>query len=222
MVTACYVVWNEASHIAESIRSVKAYVDRFVVVDGAFSTNPIGRGPSTDGTRAEVERACGTTSLKYIIPSISLLEHEARNWALSEVDAGDWVLVLDGDEIFYGDFAKVRDSAVDVALSIYTTAVLFEGNADMMDEEAYQTNPVISTAGQQPRFFRKTSGTLYQVKMVDVGGRRMSFVHLYRGLQEITGSLVEGAFIINRHVSQSFAGYQADYAWESAQLVSAQ
>ena len=49
----------------------------------------------------------------------------------------------------------------------------------------------------------------------------MSFIHLFRGDAEVIGTLVEGALIVNRHVSQPFEDYQADYAWESAQLVGA-
>jgi glycosyltransferase involved in cell wall biosynthesis len=212
--TACYVLFNEEQHIAESIRSIKAFVDHIVVVDGAFSTNPAGPGPSTDSTRAQVERVCGATRLTYITTS-NLAEHEARNLALTRVDAGDWVLAIDGDEVFYGDFTKVLFEGTDVALRIYTTAVLFDGNADAMDEETYWTNPVVSTGGQQPRFFRNAPKTGYARKTVN----DQSFVHLYRRDEEIVGTLVEGAFIINRHVAQPFAGYLADFAWETAQLV---
>ena len=228
MTTACYVVWNEEQHIAESIRSIRAYVDRIVVVDGAFSTNPGGQGPSTDNTEAIVERAAGTTSLDYIVSTIPLQEQEASNLALAQLEVGDWALIIDGDEVLYGDFNLARapiarqPDVSAIALRVYTTAVLFDGNADQMGRREFETNPVITTVGWQPRFFRKTKNTKFTRLPALIPAGSFTHTNLFRGEERVNGVQVEGVFLINRHVSQSLEGYLADYAWETAQRDGAQ
>lgn len=219
---ACYVAWNEATLIAESIRSVKAYVDRFVVIDGAFSTNPApGPVASTDGMREVVERACTGSPLTYIVPPARLEEHVARNACLAELEADEWALVIDADEILTADHDLIRRHLAHlprrgiVELPIYTTAVLFAGNADAMSPAEYEMAPVIATRGYMPRLLRAASDLHYQRDEVAPG----VFTHcaLWRGSELAMGPRWPGVRLINRHVAQPFEGYLADYAWETAQ-----
>ena len=196
------------------------------MVDGAFSTNPGGQGPSTDNTEAIVERAAGTTSLDYIVSTIPLQEQEARNLALAQLEVGDWALIIDGDEVLYGDFNLAREpiarlpDVTAIGLRVYTTAVLFNGNADQMDRKQYETNPVITTSGWQPRFFRNSPDLRF--KRLRVGPGTYTHANLCARESAIEGLQVEGVFLVNRHVQQPFDGYQADYAWETAQRDGAQ
>src|SRR5674476_203053 len=108
MTTACYAIWNEEQTIAASMRSVKAYVDRFIVVDGAYASNPA-PGPvvSTDETWTIIERIAHPLPLIYIPPPKRMVEHEARNLYLAAAASGEWLWLLDGDEILYGDYEEI-------------------------------------------------------------------------------------------------------------------
>lgn len=215
-VVACYAVHNEEAQIAESLRSVKAYVDRYVVIDSVFDTNPIDASHSTDRTRQICERVCAPTPLTYIASDRKLSEEAARNLYLDNVPVGDWAFVIDGDEALYGVhvaigavFATVRAGwgMGPLAVPVYTTAVLFEGQASEMGSEAYEVNPTVNTCGWQPRLFANTGGVRYRGI----------------GLYDIEGSVAARAretdamFIINHHVRQSYAAYQSDYVWETGE-----
>lgn len=230
MVAACYKIWNEAQTIADSMRSVKAYVDRFIVVDGAYSTNPApGPVASTDATREIVERIARPLPLIYIVPPERMVEHEMRNLYIAAADPGEWLWLPDGDELLYGDYAEIADlvshppesGAAD--LRILTTAVwLGQGGRvgyveDVLvagaDAETYATAAVVATAGWQPRFVRNDPGLAWRPTWVGMGMTRPGI-----GPGEaLVGERSTAAWIINHHVAQPYAGYVRDYAWESNQ-----
>lgn len=221
---ACFVVWNQAEQIVQAIRSVAAYVSRVIVVDGAFSTNPApGPVASTDGTREAVERACGPIPLTYIVPDHRLEEHTARNALLDALPRNAWTFLLDSDEILVGDHSDVLRMLANlpelaVLLNVYTTAVMFEGMADKMDQTTYETAPIITTCGVIPRLVKNRPGLRFQ--RVERSG---VFVHnglFVNGEGPIDGKL-ESPIVVNQHVRQSYAAYQADYAWEAAQRAGA-
>lgn len=224
MIAGCYVAWNEAALIGESIRSIKAYVDRFVVVDCAFSSNPTpGDVASSDGMREVVEAAAAGKPLTYIVPPGRLEEQDARNRYLAELELDEWALLLDADEILVGDHATIRALLDDGlhkiwpagGLRIFTAAVMFNGNADAMPEAVYGSAPIITTSGWQPRIVQKRPGLRYQRD--ELPGGRFTHGVLWLDSYRLVGHELGEPFLLNRHVSQSFAGYQADYAWETAQ-----
>lgn len=220
-VVACYVAWNEAGQIAESLRSVKAYVDRYVVVDAVFDANPAAGTHSADGTRDICESICAPVPLTYIESDVRLTQDVARNRYLDELDEGDWPLIIDGDEVLYGDhdealalFDEIRAGIDTHALlvPVYTTAVLFDGNAPDVTVAAYATNPTVHTWGWQPRLFQNWKALRYRVNQFGVP----------HGVYDETGEFVgqgglyeKRVFLINHHVRQSYTGYQNDYARET-------
>lgn len=214
VVAACYVAWNEAGEISDSIRSVKAYVDRFVVVDVAFTANPApGPAQSTDGQRAVVEAACAGVPLTYIEPGRRLEQHVARDLYLAEVGRGAWLIALDGDEVLVGDHKEVLElfrhpPATAVALRVFSTALLTPGMAPDVTPEVYVTAPVIATAGWQPRLFQRVNGLRHRPAWEGVGWRDDT-------TPVLGGPRSAAAIIVNRHTAQDWAGYQADYAWET-------
>jgi glycosyltransferase involved in cell wall biosynthesis len=219
-IVACYVVANEADHIAESLRSVKAYVDRYVIVDSLFVDNPQQGTHSSDATRSVALAACEGRPVQYIESTERLHEPEARNRYLEQT-VDDWVLQMDGDEQLYGDHAGILDLLARVRLGrvvrgvdipVYTVAVNFNGQADEMDAESYATNPLISTRGYQPRLF-ENRGVHYAYD----GGTHGFGAALYRDKRYLEGSVkTADALIINHHTRQSFESYQNDYLWETA------
>ncbi len=82
VITGCVVVQNEAHLLSECLASLRAIVDRIVVVDHG----------STDQS-ADIARECGAT----VIDGSLVGYEDARNLYLDAVHEG-WVLVLDADE----------------------------------------------------------------------------------------------------------------------------
>lgn len=216
-VIACYVVANEAEHLAESLRSVKAYVDGYVIVDSLFTTNPLPGTHSSDATRAVAEAVCAPLPLTYIESDERLTEPQARNRYLSETE-GDWCLMLDGDEQLYGEYAdilrlmeRVRYGRIPKAVDVpvYTVAVNFNGNAPEMSRAEYERNPLISTMGYQPRLFHNV-GLHYDYDAGrGFGGALLDGSGYLQGRRKASEML-----IINHHVRQSFESYQNDFTWE--------
>jgi len=102
-VSALYVVKNEEEYLPFSIKSVYDAVQEIVVVDNG----------STDGT---VESIKGFSKAKLYFSDEASFS-DLRNFALSKI-SGDWVLIVDADEVFYDDLkerlqALVRDETVD-------------------------------------------------------------------------------------------------------------
>lgn len=213
--TAIYVAANEAANLAESMRSVKAYVDRFVVVDAIFHSNPDPCVHSSDGQRDVARAAAGDVPLTYYQSAEKLRETDARNVALAFLDPGDRGLIIDGDECLYGDHGSIvtllsSDSPA-IAIPVYTTAVLFDGYAPEMSAEEYDTNPLISTSAYMVRIFRMETGLHY---VLPSG-------HITPMLADIEGEVIlptlesDAAFILNRHATQPFDVYQNDFVWET-------
>lgn len=231
--TACYTVFNESRLIAESILSVKAYVDRYVIVDSVFKSNAVDATHSTDDTRAICERLCASVPLLYIESLVKLSEDEARNSYLAEVPHGDWLLVIDGDEVLYGahegieslirnNFDERVPSRLDaVAVPVFTTAVKFNGMGGDVDAVTYEQAARINTVGYSARFQRSRPGLEYRQVVVAEGpyAGELALHGLYHGAEYVgdSNSRTNAAFLINHHTRQSHAEYLADYAWETAQ-----
>lgn len=222
---ACYVVANEADVIADSLRSVKAYVERFVIVDSVFRSNPIDATHSTDNTREMCEAICAPVPLTYIESPRKLGQEEARNRYLDEVEFGDWVINLDGDEVLYADYQEAGEvfgwlehgeSPDALNVPILTSAVMHQGSALDMPSETYRLAPVIHTRGHAPRIFRRTRGLRY--REVTHANGLVDNQGVYVGNETLSSLAVrdDRLLIVNHHVRQSFAAYQADAVWEIA------
>jgi hypothetical protein len=225
VIVACYAVANEARLIAESLRSVKAYVDRYVVVDSIWDTIPLNATHSTDVTRRICEEVCYPVPLTYIESDRKLRQEEARNRYLEEVRSGDWAFVIDGDEVLYADHTEAiqtfgwlrhgEHSIRALNIPVMTGAVMFNGQAADMPIEHYVIGPIIHTRGLAPRIFRASPSIRYRA-VVSADGV-LDNMGVWEGDLTIDSGAVTDTrlTIINHHVRQSFAEYQADAIWET-------
>lgn len=100
-VSLCMIVRNEKKHLARCLRSAKPVVDDIVVVDTG----------SMDGSK-DIAWAFGARVYDFQWTDDF---SKARNFGLSKA-AGDWILVLDADEVLSaGDYPRFRQ-----ALEMYT------------------------------------------------------------------------------------------------------
>jgi glycosyltransferase involved in cell wall biosynthesis len=216
-IAACYVVCNEERLIAESLRSVKAYVDRYVIVDCVFKSNALDATHSTDHTKAICEKVCAPIPLTYIESSVKLTEQDARNAYLNEVENGDWILWLDGDEVLYGGHRELSLLVKDIregkmrwgfSFPTYTTAVLCRGLGKDMPEDVYNTAPLINTFCPQMKLFQKLAGDHY------INSEAVSEDAVYDSHDVlVTNRSIQPSstiIVINHHVRQSHQEYVAD------------
>ena len=112
---ACYIVYNEADKIAISLNSIVPFIDKVIIVDGAFKDFPHENPQSTDGTKEVAEKVCGNKLIwvdcpnkdnKYI-PWIS--EGAKRNEYLKYIPEGVWFYILDADTIWFGDIKSLSE-----------------------------------------------------------------------------------------------------------------
>jgi glycosyltransferase involved in cell wall biosynthesis len=238
-VVAAYVVCNEASSLAESIRSVKAYVDRFVIIDAAFLTSPLPEEAthSTDNTREVATATCAappSRPLHYVESAARLPQFYARNAYLEFIQPPDWVFVIDGDEIFYGQhteikktFDAIREGRIkkSLALPVYTTAVLVDKQAPDITPDEFATRPLISTMGYMPRLFAAEPNLRY---LWAEGGSTPVITYIgnptegglpNQALWPAHNASPDSMFLINHHTHQTHQGYLDDYAWATKQVV---
>lgn len=223
-ILAGIVAWNEADTIAHAIRSVTAYVDGIVIVDAVFHGNEAAEGvESTDRQEARARAAAGSVPVTYVRPGRRLWEDEARNLYLDAAEIHDWILVIDGDETLVGDHRAVEHRVSSIrdlepewlptayTVAVHTTAVLFPGHAPDMPPHVYDSAPVITHRGWQPRLFQVRAGLRYAKN--PHGKRHTAYIgerSFGDGAERTTDFL-----ILNDHVRQSWERYQADYAWET-------
>lgn len=236
-IVACYVVCNEQDSIAESIRSVKAYVDRFVIIDAAFLSSPLPPEVthSTDLTHQVATQICAaepSRPLHYVEAAARLPQFYARNAYLEFVQPPDWVFVLDGDEIFYGNhldvqttFEKIRTGSIkqSLALPVYTTAVLADKMAPDITPDEFAQAPLISAMGYAPRLFAAAPNLRY---LAPLGTSTPTLTYIgepggwpSQPLWPVHNASPDSIFLINHHVRQTYQGYLDDYAWSTGQVI---
>jgi glycosyltransferase involved in cell wall biosynthesis len=217
VITASYVVCNEDVLIAESIRSVKVFVDRFVFVDAVFTTNPLAAMHSTDRTRQVAEQAAYPLPVVYHESDRKMELDEARNLAL-ELVGDHWTLIIDGDETLLGERHEVQalrnaiiGGQVDdpIGVSVFTAMLRFDGHAPAISAEQYGILPVVHTRGLQPRLVKAKGAYWRKVP----NGRSYG---LYRDEQLLGAPATDALVLVNHRTRQSYAAYQNDYVWETA------
>ena len=216
-IIASYVVWNEEQLIAESIRSLSGYVDGFVFVDSAFTSNPVDVAHSTDNTRKRAEKAVGELPCTYIESQVKMRLDAARNLALLAVKDGDWAFIVDGDETLLGArpelvdlFYQIRSGEITepIGVPVYSAALLARTHAPNLTLDEFEGLPLIYHRGVQPRLLPAKGTTWQRVPNGETYG-------IYRD-----GALVKPAanpkvMLINHHTRQSFDAYRHDYVWET-------
>ena len=105
-VVACYIALNEAEYIAASIESVYDFADRIIVVEGGndYAVGAGMCGPdkrSTDGTIEAVKAVADPQGKIELISGQWANKEEQRNAYASRLKPGDWMILVDADEVFY-------------------------------------------------------------------------------------------------------------------------
>lgn len=100
-IVACYVAYNSADVIEQSLNSIIDLVDFVISVDGAYLGMPATSDYSVDGTQDIVRRIAGK-KCQIISPPHRLSEPQKRNlYARLVLDKfpNDWLFMIDSDEV---------------------------------------------------------------------------------------------------------------------------
>jgi len=217
MIVACYAVCDEANIIAESIRSVKAFVDRFVFVDSAYTHYPRPGTHSSDGTRQIAEAIAAPVPVTYIESDVRMNQPAARNRYIDELAPDDWALVVDADEVLIGErtaaralFRGLRERAEPaVSIRVFTQVALAHGWGKDLTPEEYARAPLSATVGWMPRLFRAGDGYRYRDEEV------IFSAGLWRGKELLNNAAVrdDSAFLVNRRACRSHESYVNGCLW---------
>src|SRR3989304_9807869 len=110
---ACYIVYNESDKIAISLNSIVPYVDKIVMVDGAFAHFKHVFPESTDGTKEIAEKICGTKLIWIDCPKKNDKyvpwngQVDKRNAYMEQIPLDAWFYVMDADVIVTGNIEKL-------------------------------------------------------------------------------------------------------------------
>ena len=105
-VVACYIVLNEEEYIQASIESIYPLADRIIIVEGgndyAVAAGWCGVDKrSTDATVERVKSVADPENKIELIQGAWANKAEQRNAYAERLQPGDWMLLTDGDEVFY-------------------------------------------------------------------------------------------------------------------------
>jgi len=101
LITACYKVFNEASFLGYSLRSIYDYVDHIDIVEGAMKasmTKANSDGSSTDDT-VKIVKEFPDPQHKIRLLQGKWRDREHMQAKLLEICNSKWMLYIDGDEV---------------------------------------------------------------------------------------------------------------------------
>jgi len=125
---AVFKVWNEGDHLQEALKRVYGLVDQIIVIDGAYSYFPYKESErynqphSTDGTLDIVRDIGGIMPTWERDSEVILISNPGVPWKcetqmLNHIfrkygKAGDYFFMIDGHELFEGDFHAEKERMV--------------------------------------------------------------------------------------------------------------
>jgi hypothetical protein len=108
-VYACYIVYNSEKILPLSLYSIISYVEKVIIVDGAFVNYPYTEPQSTDKTKQIAENICGEKLIWIDCPNVNgkyvpwKNEIEKRNAYLLKVPNDVWMYIIDDDVVLSGN-----------------------------------------------------------------------------------------------------------------------
>ena len=146
----CVIVYNNADYLRATLESIKILCDGIIIIDGKYEAYPGKYHYSTDGSYDIIldfiETWKNDVDITFIPAKLWKTQVEKRNAYLEhdEIDVGDWLFVIDGDE------ALICRNAEDTRKEL--AELYHQGRALVR----------ISNYSDRFRFFVKTEGMRYE------------------------------------------------------------
>lgn len=114
---ALVCVWNSEETIFSCLTALADFVDRIVILEGRWIGYEGTTIRSTDNTENEILRFIfgrpldeRKLQIRYIVATRELHQYESRNELLNEVPIGDYLMIIDSDEIVVSYPSNLRES----------------------------------------------------------------------------------------------------------------
>jgi len=132
-------------YLRASIESIYDFVDQIIIVDGRYEDYmPGGPGNSIDETYEYCKNLGKTALISSIAPWKDQMTK--RNTYVNMVNPGDYMFIIDGDEIVFGDLSGLKDRLEAISLPSYQVRIW---------------DNTIDGAQSRPRLILKTVGMHY-------------------------------------------------------------
>jgi len=148
-IVAGLCVYREADGIKYTLDSIHPFVDQIIVLDGPFTNFP---DMPDDGTRQISERY---DNVRYITTA-RMSETKKRSMFFDLIDHGDFLLIIDGDEVLQGAPEDIVGSFGRVRVSFHTRVFWIPMTARSANWPGQEFN-----LGPRPRLIRVEKGMHY-------------------------------------------------------------
>ncbi len=151
------IVYNDADYVDYAIRSIKDWVDEFIVVEGAFEiTMEAGSPPrSNDGTIEILKKHEAAGNIKLV--HANLREHKYHydiGYQYAIENGSDWAIMIDSDEIWVKKTQMLADA--------FMKKFINEDAVEMrVDEYSFVNDFSTWYPGTYPRIFKCTPGSKF-------------------------------------------------------------
>ena len=208
---ACYVVFNNESTIIASLKSIVPYVERVIMVDGAFVDYPHEVPFSTDYTKELAQKICKDKLLWIGCKGTAWIgEPTKRNVCLKYVPINKWFIILDGDEVIRGQiregFASIEQTDYTcVGVHLYNFSPKWSGSGLTIPREAWDNIEWVRNHGIAARIYRTQEEMTYRKhhSSIYIGDRNVSYI-------EATLNRVD---IVNMKHTRTYDRYIADVTY---------
>ena len=181
---ACYIVYNNERTIIVSLKSIVPYVEKIIMVDGAFKDYPHIIPYSTDYTKELAQKICGT-KLTWIgcNGKAWIGEPTKRNVYLKHIPNGKWFITIDGDEIVRGKIREAferieKTNYTCVGVSLWNFSPKWEGSGLTIPREAWNNLEWIKNHGIKACIYRKQEEMMYREhhSRIYIGDKIVSYI----------------------------------------------
>lgn len=155
--TAFMIVYNDADYVDYAIRSIKDWVDEFIVVEGAFEITMKTGVParSDDGTLEILQKYVASGDI--ILRHANLREHKHHydiGYQHAIENGSDWAIMIDSDEVWAKKTMILADN--------FMKRFMNEGACEMrVDEYSFVNDFQTWYPGRYPRIFRCLPGSKF-------------------------------------------------------------
>ena len=207
---ACYIVFNAEQTLEESLNSIVPYVEKVVIIDGAFRDYPHKFPYSTDQTKEIAVKVCGEKLIWIDCGAKAWIgQVTKRNEYLKHVPIGEWFIVIDADEVLKGNLRYAFRTALRHDRANYYTCLGIKivnfrpkcgDDLTGMDAERWSSVEWVRNVGVGTRLYRKVKGMTY----------RTHHSKIYCGMRLVSRSqkMVHGVELVNLKCRKTLEEYQ--------------
>jgi len=139
-------IYNEAPFLEDVLRSI-AWCDSITIVDGAYIGMQVPEPQSTDGTIEIIKKYKRILPIKFVEATKFRTRKQKINQMLSHMPRFEYLLRIDGDEVFKGDNKFIKEFINNTNLPLYTIPLYRLLSANVLDNHPYYVPRIVRITG---------------------------------------------------------------------------